>query len=490
MMSSLAKYEKQLHHLVSESWDEEANLIFRGQADREWPLESSADRRLRKVTPRDVIEYVIERLLHPARDEGYGHHAGKPLSDLELLATLQHHGAATCLIDFTSNFHIALWFACQDHQLDGSVFVVNRGDADSFQTITGERTGLEIAKILEDDGAVDSPDDSVSALNGPRIFCWTPPPSETRFVVQHGCFVFSRHRIPVKMYKTINVSSADKRDLLRSLRLYYGLEEKTVFRDFTGFAQSHGVEGVAIDTRTATKWFMMGRDYFQRRQYGMAIEYYDRAIDLMDPPSSEYYEQRGITYWVEKRYALAINDFSAAIELDSNNHVYFGWRGKAYRTNRQYEESIQDFDKAIALSPTNLPYYHSRGNAKRSLRRYEEAMDDYRKMTEVEESARNTSLFAQAMVRKDWGEATSDRSQFEAAVRDLDEALTIESGTKHNVYYHRGLIRKTLGRREGAIEDLKAAREAVKAEVNTIWKPRSRDAFLEKIERELREMGN
>ena len=159
MMSSLAKYENQLHHLVSESWDEEANLIFRGQADREWPLESSADRRLRKVTPRDVIEYVIERLLHPARDEGYGHHAGKPLSDLELLATLQHHGAATCLIDFTSNFHIALWFACQDHQLDGSVFVVNRGDADSFQTITGERTGLEIAKILEDDGAVDSPDE-------------------------------------------------------------------------------------------------------------------------------------------------------------------------------------------------------------------------------------------------------------------------------------------------------------------------------------------
>ena len=455
MMSSLAKYENQLHHLVSESWDEEANLIFRGQADRVWPLESSAERRLLKGTPRDVIEYVIERLLHPARAEGYGHHAGKPLSDLELLAILQHHGAATCLIDFTSNFHIALWFACQDHQMDGSVFVINRGDVDSFHTVTGEPTGLKIEEILEDDGTVDSLENTVSANKGPRIFCWTPPPSETRFVVQQSCFVFSRRSLPVKNYKTINVRSADKKDLLRSLRLYYGLEQKTIFRDFTGFAQSQGVEGVAIDTRTATEWFMMGRDYFQRRQYAMAIK-----------------------------------DFSAAIERDDNNPVYYELRGRAYSAKREYEPSIRDFDSAIALNPTEFTYYHSRGNAKRYLSHYKEALDDYSKMIEVNESARNTSLYAQAMVRKDWWEATSDQVHLEAALRDLDEALTIESGTKHNVYYHRGMIRKALERREGAIEDLKAAQEAVKREVNTVWAPGSRGAFLEKIERELREMGN
>ena len=489
-MNRLAKYEQQLHDLVSESWGEGPMLLFRGQANSEWRLESSADRRLREVSLQDSIEYVVTRLVNPARAEGYGYQDGRRLTDLELLAALQHHGAATCLIDFTSNFHIALWFACQDHHRDGAVFVVNRGDVDFFETITGERADLEIAKILADDGATDSADDAEGGLNGPRVFCWTPPTSEVRFVVQHSSVVFSRRGIPARAYRKICVCSDHKRELLRSLRLYYGLKEQTVFRDFAGFARSQGVGGVAVDRRTATEWFMIGRDYFQRRQYAVAIEHYDRAIDLMDPPNSAYYKQRGIAYWAERENELAIKDFSAAIKLDSDNHVYYGLRGKAYRSNRQYEASIRDYDRAIELSPRNSSYYHSRGNAKRSLKRFEEALDDYRKMSEVDESSRKNSLFAQAMVRRELGGTTSDRRQFEAALRDLDEALSIEGGTKHHVYWQRGLIRKALGRREGSIEDLRAAREAVKREVNTVWAPGSRGAFLEKIERELRGLGD
>ena len=38
---------------------------------------------------------------------------GRQLSDLEILAELQHFGAATCLIDFSRSALVALWFACQ-----------------------------------------------------------------------------------------------------------------------------------------------------------------------------------------------------------------------------------------------------------------------------------------------------------------------------------------------------------------------------------------
>ena len=486
-MSILAKYEQQLHDLVIGTWGENANLVFRGQADHKWGLVSSADRQSREVSLRD---YIKTHLLDRARAEGYGHRNGKRLTDLELLAALQHHGAATNLIDFTTSFHISVWFACQGRSRDGTVFVVNRGDINSFETIMGEPDGVEIEKILADDDAVNTSGDALRTLKVHKIFCWTPPPSETRFVVQHSCFVFSKHRITKELYKTIRVHNADKSELLQSLRLYYGLEAQTVFRDFTGFARSLGVGGVAVDSRTATEWFMMGRDYFQRRQYAMAIEYYDRAIQMMDPPNCEYLEQRGITYLAERRYKLAIKDFSAAIELDDKNPVYYELRGRACSANREYEASILDFDRAIALNPTEFTYYHSRGNAKRYLMRYEEALNDYSKMIEVDESARSTSLYSQAMVRKDWWEATSDQDKLEAAVQDLNEVLTIKSGTKHNVYFQRALIRKALGKREGTIEDLKAARDAVKSEVNTVWAPGSRDAFLEQIERELRELNN
>jgi hypothetical protein len=33
-------------------------------------------------------------------------------TDLEILGDLQHNGAATCLVDFSKNLLISLWFAC------------------------------------------------------------------------------------------------------------------------------------------------------------------------------------------------------------------------------------------------------------------------------------------------------------------------------------------------------------------------------------------
>ena len=43
------------------------------------------------------------------------HHAvyGEDLCELELLARLQHHGAATRLLDCSRNAFVALWFACR-----------------------------------------------------------------------------------------------------------------------------------------------------------------------------------------------------------------------------------------------------------------------------------------------------------------------------------------------------------------------------------------
>jgi hypothetical protein len=40
------------------------------------------------------------------------HYHKEELSNLELLLELQHYGAATGLIDFSRDFLVALWFAC------------------------------------------------------------------------------------------------------------------------------------------------------------------------------------------------------------------------------------------------------------------------------------------------------------------------------------------------------------------------------------------
>ena len=66
-----------------------------------------------------------ERLmLRQAREVGADN--AQHLGDWEILARLRHHGAATRLIDFTTDPLVALWFLCEDNSvLAGSGSVRN-----------------------------------------------------------------------------------------------------------------------------------------------------------------------------------------------------------------------------------------------------------------------------------------------------------------------------------------------------------------------------
>ena len=104
------------------AWTEEREdklFVYRGMANATWGVKSSAYRRIRQSQevppPLSVLQSYIKQLLQDARalklQEREG---GRSLTDFQLLSELQHYGAATCLIDFTRNASVALWFACRD----------------------------------------------------------------------------------------------------------------------------------------------------------------------------------------------------------------------------------------------------------------------------------------------------------------------------------------------------------------------------------------
>ena len=88
--------------------------LFRGVLNEKYPIQASAYRRLldeRDQTPANLLE-INKRIIDDARLEGHGpERMDSHSSDLELLAELQHYGAATCLIDFT--------LQCASCSLDG-----------------------------------------------------------------------------------------------------------------------------------------------------------------------------------------------------------------------------------------------------------------------------------------------------------------------------------------------------------------------------------
>lgn len=67
-----------------------------------------------------IIRYHRDILLEPARTRGFDISHGRKISNLQLIAKLQHFGAATGLLECTWKPLVALWFASQDARYDGS----------------------------------------------------------------------------------------------------------------------------------------------------------------------------------------------------------------------------------------------------------------------------------------------------------------------------------------------------------------------------------
>ncbi len=106
--------------------------FFRGQKDSSFAFTSTLYRRLLDASsgtlslksPREIEKTMLQAelsLLDKARKIGIG----RGLTDLETLTLLQHHGSPTRLIDVTSDWKVALYFACEsDDNRDGRMFLI------------------------------------------------------------------------------------------------------------------------------------------------------------------------------------------------------------------------------------------------------------------------------------------------------------------------------------------------------------------------------
>ena len=130
VITSVVEFQTHLQGLDSE----EGGYLYRGQADAAWKVHCSAARRLTENSVRPLSEQLVSHLLvgyleyiiEKAKRLNYvPSDLPKNSPDLELLAQLQHQGAATGLIDFTRHPLVALWFACNEHrEKDGAVYLL------------------------------------------------------------------------------------------------------------------------------------------------------------------------------------------------------------------------------------------------------------------------------------------------------------------------------------------------------------------------------
>ena len=138
-------------------WAERFNdeqYLFRGVTNACHEIQASAYRCLPcpdEDNPSKLLK-LNEELIEKARSRGHDQRDGRRLSNLELLAELQHFGAATCLIDFTRSALVALWFACQQSckvEANGKVFAVRCNDTERFKTVEAKLLENEIGSFFQ-----------------------------------------------------------------------------------------------------------------------------------------------------------------------------------------------------------------------------------------------------------------------------------------------------------------------------------------------------
>ena len=253
----------------------DGQYLFRGVSKDCYKIEASTYRRLLSEADKNPTQLlkINKRLIEDAQMRGHNQKNGQPLSDLELLAELQHFGAATCLIDFTRSALIALWFACQQSskgEANGKVCAVRIDDSDRFEVITPRLVKeANIDYFFRED-----------KQKGYPLYQWQPKYQNNRIIAQQSVFIFGGTQVEIEAECVVLKSG--KQDILTFLDKVSGITEGSIYPDFDGFARLHAHNKPYIEPNPQGS-LQRGIEAHQRGDLDDAIDHYDEAISLLNP---------------------------------------------------------------------------------------------------------------------------------------------------------------------------------------------------------------
>ena len=348
----------------------DGQYLFRGVSTERYKIEASAYRRLPEPdrnNPSKLLK-INKALIEKAKSLGHDQKNGQQLSDLEILAELQHFGAATCLIDFSRSALVALWFACQQGsrgEANGKVYAVRHDDMVRLKTVNPELIKKDIDYFLK-------PDENDRYLQ----YQWSPKLQNNRIIAQQSVFVFSG--APIEAEAEYVIKKEIKQEMLISLDKISGINEATIYPDFDGFSRLHA-HNKPYTEPDAQDYLESGTEAHQEGNLDDAVEYYTEVIQLEPTDTSILsvaYYSRGVAYGEKGEIDLAIENYNNTLKLDPNSADAYNNRGYAYYEKGDFDRALKDYDQAIQLKSDNVLYYNNRGMASLHLQEWEKAKSD------------------------------------------------------------------------------------------------------------------
>ena len=235
--------------------------------------------------------------------------------DFEILTEIQHYGGKTNLIDFTTDYFIALFFACDDQPNEDGRVILQK---------------------------VDAIKDMIAHPRNPRH----------RVIAQKSVFI----RPPKGFIEPIAdeiviVPASLKEDILKHLRTYHGISTETIYNDLHGFIRKQDIHGEGYTE------FCKGYASYNRQEFEKAIEHYTKAIEFK-PDLAIAYNNRGLAYKDKGEFDLAIQDYTKAIELPSHLVNSYYNRGVAWLLLSEWENAKADLSHAKNVGADIVASFH------------------------------------------------------------------------------------------------------------------------------------
>ena len=342
------------------------------------------------------VDFVQSEILKAAKE--YTSEA----DDFEILTKLQHYGGATNLIDFTTDYLIALFFACDSHfDKDGRIILLQKINP----------------YIVE------------------------PQSPDNRIIAQKSIFVQSPHGF-IEPDREINISKDIKQPMLYYLQKCHGISTETIYKDLHGFIKDEKVH------RSARTKFRAGCNFQKQGNYQQAIEYYTESIRLRPWPGT--YNNRGVVYSRMGDCDSAIADFTKALELDSRLADGYNNRGTIYRKLGAHDQAIEDLNRAIILKPDDAEAHVNRGNAYSDIGKVDLAIADYSTAIEL-----NPELSEPYYYR---GIAYLIKDAYDQAIEDFSRVIELKPNHA-KAYFNRGMCWMHAQNWREATSDLTVARD-------------------------------
>lgn len=291
-------------------------MIYRGQTNVEWEIQSSAYRQLLKkydypIRPDLLRSYHME-LLDGARKIQNSETENK--DDVAVLSHLQHNYAKTLLIDYTYSPLVALWFACEKEE--------NKPETDGCVYAVAESFTQNIFPLM----TMDKEYNLNSLFNGAdrgKIYVYHPHQMNQRIINQQSVFLISGRGLLDKKQQIQIVIPQNAKENIRKSLSQLGITRKTIFPDFMGYI----------------KWFQ----YNENNNQISSIVYH--ACDLIENGTPDFLEAKEK---LDEALHLLDNDNNDTETISKKAFIYHQLGYILYKVG-QYDDALSKLQKSIQL---------------------------------------------------------------------------------------------------------------------------------------------